>query len=141
MQFSVDDIFMLLVCVGYNFGDMDDVDDVDVWILKWLEVRDEEQKKLHSHLKKEFYKMLHDSSKEDRLCYISRKTLVSVAQYSWRKVLFHGGDGSFITATGMDTAFRRGRVAKTERGHLPLRIAFNWSYCGLGQEVLSGVCP
>eukprot|EP00957_Ditylum_brightwellii_P190689 14516801-Ditylum_brightwellii.AAC.1 len=68
-----------------------------------------------------------------------------VAWYPWRKLLFHGDDGSFITNTGFNfkmfqflhgvgTALREERATEAERGYLPLRIALDWSYCGLGQE-------
>eukprot|EP00957_Ditylum_brightwellii_P210635 15365205-Ditylum_brightwellii.AAC.1 len=57
---------------------------------------------MHSRLKKKFYKRLDGSYKEARLCYISRKALVAVAQSPWIKLLFNGDDRMFITATGFN---------------------------------------
>eukprot|EP00957_Ditylum_brightwellii_P129482 9876892-Ditylum_brightwellii.AAC.1 len=101
---------------------------------------------MHSHFKKEFYRRLDGSYKKARLCYISRKALAPVAQSPWRKLLFYGDDGAFITTTEfdfktfcMDIKFRRGIGTEAERDHLPLRVALDWSYFRLGPEVLFGV--
>ena len=39
MWFNFDEMFMLLVCGGYNICDLDSL---EVWIMKWFEVKNED---------------------------------------------------------------------------------------------------
>eukprot|EP00957_Ditylum_brightwellii_P031813 2412196-Ditylum_brightwellii.AAC.1 len=63
----------------------------------------EEERKIHSCLKKAFFERLDEVGRKRRRKYICRKSLLPLFLLRWRKLLGSGDECSFITMTGFSS--------------------------------------
>eukprot|EP00957_Ditylum_brightwellii_P061642 4677194-Ditylum_brightwellii.AAC.1 len=86
MRIALDYCLLCLLCGGFDFGGLDDME-LSVFIM-WMREKKNEERRVHSHLRKHFFHLISEEEiKEEDEC----------------KLLYSGIETSFITATGFDT--------------------------------------
>eukprot|EP00957_Ditylum_brightwellii_P057007 4320179-Ditylum_brightwellii.AAC.1 len=75
---------------------------MDVMMAIVSERKKEEAKRVHSWVRKLFYRQLHGGDRAKRMKYIARPSPVPIKYSLWQKLFYSGDECALITVTGFD---------------------------------------